>query len=86
MNSLYIPNKKAILMRKYAVRSSKKCHSRVCDNQRLKSLVPNELKYKLYYVCNRCKTNWPQTMLNCPCCGCPLRKKCRHNKGEVKRI
>lgn len=88
---VYIPNKHALHQRKYKLKIAKwnRCNSLICNEQREKSIVPKELKYKLYYVCVRCKTNWPKTMTHCGCCNYTLRKKARKKRGmneEVKRI
>ena len=83
----YTPSATALWQRKYRINlsSPNKCLNNICIEQRKVSTVPRELKYKMFYVCVTCKTNWPQNILRCPCCGLMLRKSPRKKTPYNKR-
>lgn len=53
------------------------CLSEICVEQRKISTCRKSERYKNWYFCIKCRTNFPKTLNRCPCCGFRLRTRCR---------
>lgn len=72
----YIPTKMALNARE-KVKRIYGCQSRMCIEQRKKTICPHKIQYILYNKCIKCSTRWDKSLRNCPCCGSTLRTKVR---------
>lgn len=53
------------------------CNSPICLQNKRENRTHNGNKYKLFYWCQKCRTNVKKMFIRCPCCSQALRRKPR---------